>query len=704
MPRRGTFGLESLFYARSIALIGASNNPRKASNQVISTLLEKGYSGKVYPVNPNEEKVLGLRCYPAVEEIADPIDLVVISLPAEAVIPAIEGIARRGDVYGVVVLSAGFAETAIPERVALETKIIEISRLAGMRVVGPNCVGLLCTDNRLTTGFIPGLKMEKGSLGFITQSGAFGGAFLMLASDQPKPLGFNKFGHVGNMADVSNLDLLKYFGSDPEINAISMYMESAPDGRKLMTMLEDISRRKPVFVLKVGRTPIGSRATLSHTGALAGSDQVYSAAFKQAGAVRVETLEELLDASKATTMMPRPGGRHIAVLTEAGGPGIIAMDEIGRDKSLQMAHLAPETRRKLEHCLPPMAMICKPEGYVDMTASAMEKEHAEALDAILADPGVDSAVLISLPPTFLPAIDVAKAITEVIHHHQKPVAVCFMRGEAMMDARCYLEGNGIATFESPQRAARALINLTAAAGFINRSAQSLDVYRQKGPVQKRLNSAAPITEPEAVQLLAEYEIPYPAHRFTTNLREAEEAASEIGYPVVIKAVSQDIVHKSDLGGVVTAIKSGQMLRKAYRQMKAAIKEKAPDASLQGILVCKQAEDGLEVIVGVKRDPAFGPVVLFGLGGIFTEVLQDTALRIVPFSKDEALKMINETRASLLLKGSRGFPAVDVELLARLLESVSQLAIEHTEIAELDLNPVRLYQDDLIVLDVRAILA
>jgi acetate---CoA ligase (ADP-forming) len=465
--RTNPANLSALFQARSIAIIGASNNPRKASHQVIKTLQGEGYTGEIYPVNPNETQVLGLYCYASVTDIHDLVQLVVISLPAEAVLTAMQQAATRKDIRGAVILSAGFAETAIPERIEMEHEIVRTARQADIRVVGPNCVGLICTDNKLCTGFIPGLKIKKGSLGFITQSGALGGAFLMLAGDQPEPFGFSKFGHVGNMSDVTNLELLEYYGGDPETEAIAMYLEGVKDGRALMDLIREISARKPIFVLKVGRTEIGSRATLSHTGALAGSDQVYSAALKQAGAVRVETLEELLDASRAATMLPMPRGRRICVLTEAGGPGIIAIDEIGRDASLQLASITEDTRLKLERCLPPMAMICKPDGYVDMTAAAMEKEHAEGLRLILEDPGVDSALLISLPPTFLPAIDVARAVADVILQQQKPVAVCFMRGEAMLEARRYLEQRGIATFDTPDRAARAMIDLTRAAACIN---------------------------------------------------------------------------------------------------------------------------------------------------------------------------------------------------------------------------------------------
>ncbi len=458
--------LDALFDARSVAVLGASNNPRKAAHQVIRTLLTEGYTGQVYPVHPTEKEVLGLGCYPSLEAIPHPVELLVVSVPAQAVLGILQQAARRGGVRGAVILSAGFAETGVSERVVLENEVARVARQAGIRIVGPNCLGLIHTKNRLCTGFAPGLKIREGGIGFITQSGALGGAFLMLAGDQPEPLGFSKFGHVGNMCDVSNLELLEYFGASPEITTIAMYLEGVRQGRAFIDLARKITRQKPIFILKVGRTELGSRATLSHTGALAGSDAIYSAAFHQGGAVRVETLEELLDASKAAAMLPRPAGRRLCVLTEAGGPGIIAVDEIARDGYLHLAPIAESTRQRLEQLLPPMAMICKPDGYIDMTAAAMEHEQSEALRLVLQDPSVDQVLLISLPPTFLPAIDVARKVAEVTRNSHKPVAVCMMRGEAMLEARRHLERHGIPTFDTPDRAARALVDFSRAAAHL----------------------------------------------------------------------------------------------------------------------------------------------------------------------------------------------------------------------------------------------
>jgi acetate---CoA ligase (ADP-forming) len=450
--------LDDLFYASSIAIVGASSSPRKASHQVIRTLLNEKYSGTIYPVHPTESEVLGLKCYASLRDIPGKVDLLVISIPARNVLDVMRDAVQRGDVRGAVILTAGFAETGDAELVKLEAEIIRIAREVGMRVVGPNCVGLINSANHLTTGFIPGLKIKEGRVGFITQSGALGGAFIMLAGDQPDPLGFSKFAHVGNMSDVTNLEALEYMGNDVETHVIGMYIEAVRHGREFLNLMRTISRRKPLFVLKVGRTEIGSGAAFSHTGSLAGSDAVYDGALKQGGAVRVDTLEEMIDSCKAAALLPVIPGKRICVLTEAGGPGIIAMDEIGRGGLLQMVRLSEATRDTLGKVLPSMAVVCKPEGYIDMTAAAMEREFGESVRLTLADPGVDMLFVIGLPPTFLPAVDVARAIIDAAHAQSKPVAACFMKGESMAEGRQLLEQNGIPTFDTPDRGIRALAN------------------------------------------------------------------------------------------------------------------------------------------------------------------------------------------------------------------------------------------------------
>jgi len=461
--------LAGLFEAEHVAVIGASNNPTKASYHVIRLMQEEGFDGSIYPVHPTEERVLGLACHSSLSEIDERIDLVVISVPAEHVLAIIEQAAERGDVRFAVILSAGFAETAIPEKVELEKRLVETAASAGIRIVGPNCIGVINPRTRLCTGFAPGLNLIPGRIGFISQSGAVGGAFLMACGSQPAPIGFSKFGHVGNMSDVDILELLLYFGEDPETAAIAMYIEGVRDGRRFMSIATEVADRKPVFAIKVGRNTLGSRAALSHTGSLAGSDRIYNAALRQAGVERVATLDALVDVSKAAAYLPHPRGHRVCILTQAGGPGIMAMDEIGQRSDLVLASLEPATRNALEELLPPMAVVCKPNGYIDMTAAALADVHARALELVLRDPSVDSVVFITLPPTFLPAIDVARAVAPKAATASKPIVACMMNGHAMHAARAHLETQGVPTFDTPDRAVKALRHWTRAVGRLSSS-------------------------------------------------------------------------------------------------------------------------------------------------------------------------------------------------------------------------------------------
>ncbi|MCG0239990.1 MAG: acetate--CoA ligase family protein [Firmicutes bacterium] len=731
-----THSLGAIFDARSVAVVGASRDPNKAAHQILKSLLEEGFTGKVFPVNPRETEILGQRCYSSVLEIPEPVDLIVVGVPAVHVPGVMREAAQRGDVRGAVIISAGFAETGRPEGIALQQEVVAIARQAGIRVIGPNCIGVMNTRNRLTTSFSPGVKLAPGSIGFFTQSGAAGGSLLLLAGEQPVPLGFSKFAHVGNMSDVTNLEVLEYYETDPTVKVIVGYMEGVRDGRRLMALADRITRKKPILLLKVGRTAVGAQATLSHTGALAGSDDVYDAAFAQCGILRVNTMEELVDAAKALTLCPLPRGNRIAILTEAGGPGIIAMDEVGSDPAVTLAPMTPETQEALTRILPPMASVCKPNGYVDLTAAAMAREHGEALRLALADPNVDAAILISLPPTFLPAEQVAEAVAAAAAGHRKPVVACFMTGECMAPARRYLEERGIPTFETPDRAARALINLIKAAARLQTAPEPAEEVAAAGeqrvavaapagdrpgpapappgpeaeepaPVHPAIAAAATagrhLLEPEAIGLLADYGVPTLPARWVRTPEEALAAADELGYPVVLKVVSPQILHKSDVGGVKLNLRDRDAVARAYHDLMARVRSAAPAAEIAGVLVTPFVTGGTETIVGLVRDPQFGPVVMFGLGGIYAEVFRDVRFRVAPFSREEALRMIGETRVSALLRGFRGSPPLDVEALADLLVAVGEIGLRNPPIAEMDLNPVRVLERGLAVLDARVVL-
>ena len=695
--------MTKVFEAESVAVVGASKDPSKAGHQVLKTLLSDGYRGEIYAVNPRESSVLGVRCFPSLLDVPSPIRLLIVSLPALAVPQVLEEAERRSDVRGAVILSAGFSETGIPERVEAERKLAEIARRSGIRIFGPNCIGIINPTNRLCTGFAPGIELVTGNIGYISQSGAFGAALLMLAADQPVPLGFAKFGHLGNMCDVSIAELLRLFGDDPNIELIVVYLEGLRDGREFIKVSSTISSKKPILLLKAGRTDMGARAAQSHTGALAGIDPIFAGAFKQSGVIRVETIRDLMDGAKALSMLPKPKGNRVCVLTEAGGPGILCMDEVCSRGILEPARLGTATIQSLKSLLPPMAMINRPEGYVDMTAAALEKEHAESLRHILADSNVDAVIVISVPPTFLSSLDLARALGPVIKAAPKPVLVCLMKGKPMVEARAYLEENGIPTFDTPDGSAKALEILMR--GTFNRSYKIKPL--PKGRTHPLIGSAKKegrhLLEPEALQLLKDNGIPVLPSMMAKNKKEAQSAARALGRPVVLKIISPQVLHKSDVGGVKLGLRSQADVGRAYEEILANVEAARPDTDIRGVLVVPAAEPGPEIIIGMMKDKQFGAVIMFGCGGVFVEVFRDVSFRLAPFGLDVALDMIKETKAFEVLRGSRGQKPADLRALAGVLAKVSYIGAAYQDIAAIDLNPVRVYQKGFAILDARILL-
>lgn len=697
---RMTASLKQVFEARSVAVVGASKDPFKAGHQVVRILLAVGYIGKIYPVNPSENEILGLSCYGSIAEIKEPLDLIVISLPGKAVLSVMEEAEQRGDVKGVVVLSAGFAETAIPENVETQQQLAAIAKRAGIRVFGPNCIGIMNPDIKLVTGFHPGVCLVPGNIGYVTQSGALGGSLVTLALSQPKPLGFARFAHVGNMCDVSNVELIEEYGNDPRIKVILVYLEGVKDGREFMRVASQVTQKKPVLVLKVGRTEIGSKATLSHTGTLAGTDAVYRGVFKQCGVVRVNTMDDLIAGAKAISMLPKPRGNRVCILTEAGGLGVISTDEVEAGGVLQLAPMSQETCEKLTALLPPMAMVCKPNGYVDMTAAAMPQEIGAALRLVLSDPGVDMVVLNSIPPTFKPAMDVAQAIVPVVKEFGKPVATCFTVNPVMTETRRYLEENDIPTFDAPDDAVRALAMLTQAT--FSTSHPLADVPAAPHPILERaLAERRHLLEPEALDFLSEHGIGVMPHVLAHSREEAQRAAREMNTPVALKIVSPQIIHKSDVGGVRLNLQGEEVVGQGYDQL--SVLEHALQTDLHGVLVVPMAPPGAEYIIGMVRDAQFGPAIMFGMGGVWVELFKDVSFRIAPFDQTVALEMIKETKGYRVLQGWRGEKSKDIASLAELLVQVSQLAARYPQIKEIDLNPVRVYEKGYRILDARILL-
>lgn len=468
-------GLDAFFYPEGVVVVGASNNPSKAGHQVLKNLRRANFSRPVYAVNPREEEILGYKCYPRLSDVPAGVQLMIVTIPAEGVPDLFKEASTREDIEAAVVLASGFAETGIPERVRLQEEMISYAKTAGIRIMGPNCVGVMNTDNKLDTTFAPTVKSIPGGLSVISQSGALGASLLMFAGDHPVPMGFSKFCHVGNQSDVTVLEVLEYYAQDEPTRVVGMYLEGVSDGRAFMETARKLTARKPLLVLKVGRSAQGSSAALSHTGSLAGSDEVYQGAFEQVGAIRVASMEDLLNAAKALSMQPLPKGDRISVLTEAGGPGTIAVDEIAISRAASLARFSDRTIRELRDCLPAMAMIGKPDGYADMSAAATEEQHSRALSCVLADDGVDAVIVISVPPTFLSPVKVAEEILAVAKGSEKPVLVCLMSGEWVTEARVLLESNGIPTFDMPDQAARAAVTMVKRGRYCREMVEGGDV-------------------------------------------------------------------------------------------------------------------------------------------------------------------------------------------------------------------------------------
>ncbi len=702
--------LDKFFYPEKVAVIGASNDEKKAGYQIVKNLVELGFAGEIFPVNPKEEKIFGLPCYPALSDIEGRVDLILVSVPALLVPSIFTQAKERGDVKAAVILASGFSETRIPERVKLEKEVIRIAREGGIRIIGPNCVGVMNTENRLDTTFAAGIKKVPGSMSLLSQSGSLGASIAAFSVNQAVPIGFAKWAHVGNQSDIDVLDIMKYYGQDEKTKSIAIYMEGIDNAREFMAVAKDISAEKPIVILKVGRSELGSGAAASHTGSLAGADALYDAAFEQAGILRVNTIEELLDTAKAISMQPLPKGNRIAVLTEAGGPGIIAVDEIGLDGAAVLPKLSAKTIAKLRETLPPMAIVDHTEGYVDMSAAADEKHHADALRIMLEDENVDGLVHLSVPPTFLNPRQLGEMSAKVIREYNKPVTVCYLAGEWVQEGREAMEKQGIPTFDMPERATRAMINMVKRNSML---AAMQDDKKEENPavckeaiagiIAEAKKEKVNLTEVESRQILAAYGLDFGRYELATDSEDALRKAENLGYPLVMKIMSPDIIHKSDAGGVVVNIKTGEELQKAFKELLANAENYNKNARIDGVLLAPMEPAGQEMIVGAIRDEQFGPCVMVGFGGIFVEVLKDIAFKVAPVSKAEARDMIERLKMYPVLDGIRGQAKLDVEAIAELIVKISRLLVENEEIKEIDINPIRVYEKGISALDARVII-
>ncbi len=687
--------LQAFFDPTGVAIVGASADPQKIGHSVLRNAISYGYRGAVYPVNPRSQSILGLPCYQDMASVPDPVELAVIVLPAALCAGVLEACGRRG-LKAAIVISGGFKEVGA-EGLALEQELLAVVRQHGMRLIGPNCVGTMDAFTGLNTTFIRSMP-RPGPIAFASQSGAICGGILEWA--EGKGIGFSRFANLGNAADVSETDLIEAWAEDPNTRVIAAYVEAIRDGRRFVEVARRVTPHKPILVVKAGRTAAGTRAVSSHTGSLAGAMAAYDAAFQQSGVLRVGTVEELFANALALAYGPLPRGDRVAVVTNAGGPASLAADAI-EEQGLRMPAPSAGTRARLAAANHPDAQLGNP---IDMLGGADAPNFELAVQAVMADDSYDAVQAILVPQALLNPVAVAEAIGRAAGDaasRTKPVVACFMGDEAEREPVMALHQHRIACYLFPEQAARALGALWA---YARRRAQAraagVVAPAELCPVdaaeagrwlaQASARGQAHLGEASARPIVEAYGIPQPRAELARTPEEASRAASRLGFPVALKVVSPDILHKSEVGGVALNLMDEGAVRRELEAMLARAREGRPGATIEGALVAQMAPPGIELIVGMRRDPQFGPLVAFGLGGIYVELFEDVAFRVAPFGRDEALAMIDETRAGRLLRGWRGQPAADVDAVAAVILQVAQLALDHPQIEEIDINPLIAY--------------
>ena len=698
--------LNAFFEPGSVAVVGASTDPNKLGYSVLENLVEGGFSdiGKVYPINPGADSILGLKAYSSVLEVPESIDLAVVVIPYKFVAGVLEECGEKG-IPAVIVITAGFREAGV-EGLQREQELIQIAEKNNIRLIGPNCLGVIDTYTPLNASFAAGTP-PKGPMAFMSQSGALGTAILDWA--RAGRLGLSKFVSLGNKADVSEIDLMKAWVDDQNSNVILMYAEGLPRGEEFITTAREVTRKKPVVAIKSGVTQSGSRAVSSHTGSLAGSEQAYQAAFRQAGVLRANSMEEMFDIALALGYQPLLQGDRIGIVTNAGGPGILATDAIERN-GMTLSRLDTNTINELVDFLPGAASAVNP---VDVLGDARADRYEFALQKVVKDPNVDGILVILTPQAMTEVEETAEAICHVAHKSDKPIFTCFMGEATIKRGIDILTENGVPNYPFPERAAHAF---KAMFDYLHIKTRPLSEYRHfnvdNDSVQNVLDKARSegrfsIGDSEARAILQAYGLRTPESKIAANPNEAIEIASDIGYPVVLKIASPDILHKTDVGGVKVGLRNSEELRDAFELMVYRAERYVPEAQIWGCQVQEMAPPGgLEILVGMNNDPQFGPLVTFGLGGIYVEVLKDVTFRVAPFTVRDAEMMLREIRTRALLDGVRGQPAVDKDAIVDTLLRIGQLVQEFKEIVELDINPLTVYAEGqgAIAIDMRLVLS
>ena len=702
MSKKGK--LDAIFRPKSVAVIGASSRKKSLGWEILNNLILSGFNGKLFPVNPKADHIHSIKAYSSILDVKDKVDLAVIAIPANGVLKVVNDCGKKG-VKGLVIITAGFREMG-GAGILLEEKLMKLVRKYNMRMVGPNCMGVINTDEnvKLNASFA-GVRPEPGKIGFLSQSGALGESILNHAKNLG--IGISKFVSMGNKPDISGNDLLEEWEHDENVKVILMYLESFGNPKRFTKIAKQVSRYKPIIAVKAGRTVAGARATISHTGALAGVDVATGALFAQCGVIRVTSIEEMFDVSKAFLNQPVPKNGKVAILSNAGGPAIMATDACVR-LGLEVPELSKETQAKLKKVLPIEAAVANP---VDIIATGGPERYEAALNVLIKDKELGSIITVFIPPLTIDAPAVARVIAKANKRTKKTILSVFMAKDEAEEGIQILKNNNVPVYLFPESAAKALsamvrrrLWLDKPEGKIKRFNPNIDRVKKIIKAARREKRRA-LTLQESFEVLQSYGIKSLKPLSATDVEEALSNAKKIGYPVVLKLDSIKASHKSDIGGVMLDLRSDQEVKEAFKKIKLKARKAKIAWSDCTILVQEYISEGIETILGVQQNPSFGPLMMFGLGGVHVEVLKDVSFGITPLSDVAAKDMVRYIRGYPMLKGVRGEKAIDENALVDSLQRLSKFVSDFEEIAEMDINPflLRPKPKSSLALDARILL-
>ena len=696
--------MKRIFNPDTVAVIGASNNEGSVGYALMRNLVGSGFKGTVYPINYKSKSIYGIRAYANLKDTRDNIDLAVIATPSATVPSIVEECGQHG-VGGIVIISAGFMEAGDEGKARLK-QILATAKKYNMRIIGPNCLGFIKPSINLNASFANKMALP-GKIALISQSGALCTAILDWSIEQN--VGFSHFVSIGSMADIGFHDLIDYFGSDPNTNSIVIYMESLTFARKFMSAARSFSRSKPIIVLKAGKSQDGAKVALSHTGTLAGNNMAFNAAFKRAGIIPVNTIEQLFNAAQTLSMQPRPKGNRLAIVTNAGGPGVLATDHIVNLDG-ELATLSEETMKILNDKLPPMWSHGNP---IDVLGDAGDDRYGIAAEACLKDKNVDGLLVVLTPQAMTHADEIATRIVEISRKYKKPILASWMGEKDVAAGIEILERGRVPNFRTPENAVTTFMDMFS----YTRNTEALYETPATIPHEFKSNKAKNkallnkiigekrfvLTEDETKELLSNYQIPITANHIAVTAEEAAAVAAKIGFPVAMKIASPDITHKTDTGGVVLNVRNKKNVKIIFNDIIKRAKAANPNADIHGVLIEEMVSKKYELLIGSKKDPIFGPVIVFGMGGVNVEIFKDMNVGLPPLNMALAMRLIEDTKMYKLLKGYRGMKAVDLKALQFLLYKFSYLIMDFPEIKEIDINPFVIDEEGGVVLDAKVIL-